>query len=142
FSTTIETSPNLAPSSLEVDLGASAGAVCESGGSGLQIKTAYQGMNPTAIVKQKGPYFFNPAAANEFSELWAQEFAIKSGAQNPTNFLQMTNRIITTNSSPVPDFRCTRLVMQTYWDFLRPPTSNELTAQGCPANPGSFPPVP
>ncbi|MBZ0187722.1 MAG: hypothetical protein K8F91_15865 [Candidatus Obscuribacterales bacterium] len=137
---------NLTPSSLEVDLGASAGAVCESGGSGLQIKTAYQGMTPTAIVKQKGPYFFNPAAASppvpEFSELWAQEFAIKSQAQNPTNFLQMTNRIITTNSAPVPDFRCTRLVMQTYWDFLRPPTSNELTAQGCSSNPGSFPQVP
>lgn len=123
---------NIAPSALEIDLGASSGAVCSGSGSTMTRNAAYLSKTPTDIAKEKLPYFLDGSLSGviKWQEAWAEQFAITGGVQTGlTNFLQLTDRVLSNSQN----FRCSRFVVQRYMKNGAPPTQADMTANSCPA---------
>lgn len=129
-------------STLELALNAKSNEpICDS--TGHTVLAPYVGLTPTAIAKLRAPYFVGGTGAGSlYEDLFAEEFALWMGGGSP-NPLEMTDRIIGTNSSPIPDFKCTRWVLERYWFLQIPPPAfpdgNSLKAKGCPdVDPSKF----
>jgi len=132
---------NYAPSALELDLGSTSNPVC-SGGNPVDPTFA---KNPRQLAEDKAPYFVRNnngvPTNNSNKEIWAELFTIRHDtAGSPAMFLQLTDSMLGYGSytSSTANFQCLKLVMQFYYTDVVPPTSADLTARGCPANPGSF----
>lgn len=134
------------PSALELDLGSTSNPVCSGNPAvpidGNDLKT------PLQITHDKTPYFTasdssgNPTN-NTNQELWAELFLIRADTSAPgqTSFLKLTDQILGYGNGwtdQTANFHCAKVVMQYFYTTLKAPTSAQLTAQSCPANPGSF----
>jgi hypothetical protein len=124
-------SSTVVPSDLEVFLGASSGRVCSNA---TTPEAGYGSMTPQEIIEEKIPYFYTDSR-----EFFAEQFALKaSSLQNPATFLQLTNRLMSSNQGPIPNFKCTEHAVLRIYDNLLAPTSAQLSGQSCPSTPGSF----
>ena len=122
-----------APNTFELDLGATAGAVCSNSST---ANGSYGTKSPTAIAIEKAPYFLN-----NVEEIFAENFVIELlGNSSPPGFLPLVDRIMGNFTSPVRSMNCTRRTVNIWINKGRKPTNAELLSPGA-GNPSSCPQV-
>lgn len=122
-----------APDALEIDLGATPGAVCSNS---TTANGNYGTMDPKAIAIEKAPYF-----VNKQEEAFAEDFVIEMlGSGSPAGFLPLVDRILGSYISPVRAMNCTRRTVNIWGNQGRKPTDAELLSPGA-GNPSSCPQV-
>lgn len=115
-----------APSALEVDLGkftAVASGVCTAGGV---INQPFVGLSNSEILIKQDPYFVQPTPSSlDYSELFAEEFAVRTGRINtpaPVPFLDSMMGLL-----------CSNQAVNAFYNTLQPPTTLILNQNFCPA---------
>jgi hypothetical protein len=87
------------PSTFESDLQAGAGQVCSST---TQVTPSYSGLTAKQIHDIRAPYFVNPAAADQYAELWAEQVSMKVESSKFTTRIVIGSR--EADRKPVPRY--------------------------------------
>lgn len=128
------------PSPYEIQLTATAGAVCVGG----TVQPPYSQNMVQSVAIDKAPYFTNQSNAARYQELFAEQFSIlagtKGGVSSPKQF-HITDNI-------VDRFSCTKFVVNSYFQTLHPPGPGnpnpsafgpgKLAFQGCQNQEGNL----
>lgn len=113
-------------SDLELDLGiptAISTPVC----TGSTVNQPFQGLKNSDIAKKQSPYFVSPSVDSQFRELFAAQFALKTGRIGSPDPLPFIDSYVTNV------FRCTYIATVAYYNTLNPPSSNTILQQNnCP----------
>lgn len=121
-----------APNALELDLGATPGAVCSNPSV---ANGSYGRMFPKDIAIQKGPYFLN-GVEEAFAELFVIEFL----GNNQSLILPLVDRFLAIGVSPVRTMNCLRRTVNAWIFTVARPTNAVLLSPGA-GNPSSCPQV-
>ena len=114
------------PSPLEVDLGTPNIAVCKSNGT---LNSPYTGTNKH-VMQQATPYFSNPAAAQQWNDMWAEEFSDVTGF-NSSVLLPTIDHVIPENPQGM---KCSTFVLDTLYIFGKlPVAAAQPYPLGCPS---------
>ena len=108
--------------------------MCELTKKGVKIRAAYASKEPSAILREKMPYFlFSPAGA-QYGEAWAQDFAVFAGDDSTSaGFLPFADQIF---SNPAVAMGCVTNVIRTFIRTAAPPPAEKSQyPSGCPVEP-------